>query len=600
MRQRQTGVLVFITPIILLLIVMFGVLMLDGARLYSMRQAMQSEVNAAATAAADSVQTCGGLLGSVATMHDRAVTAAKAQGFDGNPDDLAVQSGLLEGDKDNNLQFRAAPYDQSNAVLVSYHRNVPISMLLPKTFLGGVDLHVNAAVRKEAIATISAAGSTATVNGGLLGPLLGAVLGQGDAYSLDPTSLESLQNTTIRLGQLLKQLKLNKVADLLPLSGADLASALRDIASSEGATGVAGLLDNLFNTLSQGNNTIQISDVLDVVDSAVVPSESQFPLYDVVISLVLNAAKSQSGPGGFLSVPLNISNLDLGPIASIQNIGLKLYVGEPPTVAIGPARKGSDERWKTRFYAPDISMQLDVKAKLLGLDLGLIKLTLGELDIPLAVSVGGGHGALVGVDCARGASNDAQLQLEVHREVVHLVTGTIDSVTGQANLQGLDVKLGSLKILPDCNIPIVCNITNALKIDPAIRLQAELDALPPPSVDRIIDIVPHYPLYCSAEAGCATKNGGDPGESEELDGLDLSLKITHLYVLGADLENLVQPITDGLQPILNGIISSVAQGVINPLLEALGVGLSGLSVQVSNVDQSNIQLLENVPLADGN
>lgn len=60
--NRQRGALLFITPIIMIAVILLGVLALDGARLYSLRQEMQSQVNAAATAAADGTQTCGGQL----------------------------------------------------------------------------------------------------------------------------------------------------------------------------------------------------------------------------------------------------------------------------------------------------------------------------------------------------------------------------------------------------------------------------------------------------------------------------------------------------------------------------------------------------------
>ena len=60
--NRQRGALLFITPIIMIAVILLGVLALDGARLYSLRQEMQSQVNAAATAAADGTQTCGGRL----------------------------------------------------------------------------------------------------------------------------------------------------------------------------------------------------------------------------------------------------------------------------------------------------------------------------------------------------------------------------------------------------------------------------------------------------------------------------------------------------------------------------------------------------------
>ena len=49
---RQRGALTVITPLLMLLVILLGVMALDGARLFSLRKEMQSQVNAAATAAA--------------------------------------------------------------------------------------------------------------------------------------------------------------------------------------------------------------------------------------------------------------------------------------------------------------------------------------------------------------------------------------------------------------------------------------------------------------------------------------------------------------------------------------------------------------------
>jgi len=49
---RQRGALTVITPLLMVLVILLGVMALDGARLFSLRKEMQSQVNAAATAAA--------------------------------------------------------------------------------------------------------------------------------------------------------------------------------------------------------------------------------------------------------------------------------------------------------------------------------------------------------------------------------------------------------------------------------------------------------------------------------------------------------------------------------------------------------------------
>ena len=577
---RQRGALTVITPLLMLLVILLGVMALDGARLFSLRKEMQSQVNAAATAAADAAQACGGQMISLADMRQRALTAARAQGFEGADDDLVITPGLLDdADEDGELVFQETDFlDQTNAVLVSYRRNEPISLLLPADVFGTVSVDVNAAVRKEAVATLSAAGSTAGVGGGLLGSLLGAILNDSN-YTLDPTSLSSLASTTVQLGELLNRLGVNDVAELLPLSGQDLANALSAIAGAASPLGRA--LDDIAG--AAGIETIKVSDVLTVVGETEVPPNSEFPLYDVVISLLLNIAESQQpGEDGLLSLPLNINNLNIPLLADIRTVDLALHVGEPPTVALGPARRGEDGEWVTKFYSPDITLALVADARLLNVNIGIASLNLASLKIPLAVAVGGGEGEFVAADCARGRVNDTEVTVELNREVARIATGSINA-SGDLEQEDIDARVGTIKILL---IPLV---------DPAIHLKAGLDVSVPAEA-QTVTFDPRYPLYCSETEGCQRQVWEDQGAG--VDGLDLEVDIKDVKLLGLDLGFLVTPITNLLQNLLNGVVSSLSEAIINPLLQTLGVGLGGISVTVSGVDQSNIQIVENVTVAD--
>ncbi len=578
---RQRGALTVITPLLMLLVILLGAMALDGARLFSLRKEMQSQVNAAATAAADAAQACGGRMISLSDMRQRALAAARAQGFEGGDDELIITPGLLEDvDENGGLIFQAADFiDQTNAVLVSYQRDVKISLLLPEDIFGTVSVNVNAAVRKEAVVTMSAAGSTAVVGGGLLGALLGAILGDSD-YTLDPTSLSSLANTTVQLGELLNALGVNDVAGLLPLSGQDLANALSAISGA--ATPLGRMLDSVASTA--GIETIKVGDILSVVGESEVPPNSEFPIYDVVISLVLNIVQSQQpGEDGLLSLPLNISNLNIPLLADIQTVDLALHVGEPPTVALGPARRGQDGEWVTRFYAPDITLVLVADARLLNVDLlDVVSLNLASVKVPLAVAVGGGKGELVAADCARGRINDAEVTVDLHRQVARVATGSVNSL-GDLEQEDIDARVGTLKLL---GVPL---------LDPAIRLRAGLDVFIP-GEEKTVTFDPRYPLYCSRAQGCERRLWEDDGAG--LDGLNLDVDVKEVRLLGLDLEFLLTPVTNLLEDLLNGVVSSLLKAIVNPLLQTLGIGLGGMSVTVSGVDQSNIQMVENITVAE--
>jgi len=585
-RLRQRGALSVITPLLLLIVITLTVMALDGARLYSLRSDMQAQVNVAAQAAAGAAQACGGQAPSTALVQQRALAAAVAQGFEGSDQDLNVQLGVI-ADADSSGVVAFESVDQiarSNAVLVSYTRNEPISMLLPQSVFGGISLSVNAAVRKEVVATVSAAGGTVGVGGDatLLGSLLGVVLNQ-PGFSLDPTDLNSLENATVQLGDLLTATGVNDLVDLLDLDASELAAAIRDVGTATAP--VADLLDGIVT--AQGIDTIKVGDIISVVENASVPASSEFPVYDLVISLVLNLAEQQqAGAGGLLSLPLNINNLSVPLIANINTVDLGLNVGEPPTVAVGPARQDEDGEWVTRFYAPDVTLQLSAQVELLPINLGpLLSLSLADLTVPLAVNAGGGEGQLISADCARGTSNSVEFGVNLEREVARIVTGRL-TAAGELQPERLEANVGRLSLLSGLLPPI----------EGILYLNAEVDG-EVPGIEDTVFLDPRYDLYCDPIEGCDQSQYNDLGDG--LSGLDLEITVHEASLLRSsfgliNLTPLLKPILDPVLELLSNVISSLAEGLINPLLRTLGVGLGGISVNVSAANQDGIQLIENI------
>ncbi|WP_290536711.1 MULTISPECIES: hypothetical protein [Alcanivorax] len=585
-RFRQRGALSVITPLLLLIVIILTVMALDGARLYSLRSEMQAQVNVAAQAAAGETQTCGGQAPSSAVVQQRAQAAAAAQGFQGDAAALQVQLGVIEdGDNDGVVAFAPVSFiEESNAVLVSYTRTEPISMLLPQSVFGGIDISVNAAVRKEVEATISAAGGTAGVGGDatLLGTLLGVVLNQ-PGFGLDPTDLNSLENATVQLGDLLSAAGVDDLVELLPLEASALAAALSDVGGI--AAPVADMLDDLVT--AEGIETIKVADIISVAENASVPDSSEFPVYDLVISLVLNLAEQQqAGEGGVLSLPLNINNLSIPLIANITAVDLGLNVGEPPTVAVGPARQNADGEWVTSFYAPDLTLQLSADVELLPINIGgLLSFSLADLTIPLAVNAGGGRGQLVSADCARGTANTVEFGVNLEREVARIVTGTLTS-DGELQPEPLEATVGRLTLLSGLLPPI----------EGILYLNAEVDGLAP-GVEETVFMDPRYDLYCDPVDGCDQLRYSDLGDG--LSGLDLDVEVNEASLLKSsfgliNLTPLLKPILDPVLALLDDVILSLAQAVINPLLRTLGVGLGGISVNISAANQDGIQLIENI------
>lgn len=564
-RLRQRGALSVITPLLLLIVIILTVMALDGARLYSLRSEMQAQVNVAAQAAAGEAQACGGQAPSSAIVSERALAAATAQGFQGGAGDLQVQLGVIEdADDDDLVSFAPVNFiEESNAVLVSYSRTEPISMLLPQSVFGGIVIDVNAAARKEVVATLSAAGSTATVGSGILGGLLGAILGDS-SYVLDPTSLDSLRNTTVRLGDLLTELGVASVADALELDGSQLAQALSAIAGS--ASPLGETLDDLLS--ANGIETILVSDVLEVVEGTSVPPGSEFPMYDMVISLILNVAETQQGAAGFLSVPLGL-NIDLAPLATVT-ADVDLHVGEAPKVVVGPARQDADGNWLTRFYAPDVRLLVDATVDVLSAG----PVGIANINLPLAVNAGGAHGDFISARCATGANNDVEIGVRLARSVASLASGSIDPETGVITTQPLQIDL--LSILP---------------LLPVLTVEATVEGDVPGVTSNVV-VTSNYPLYCDAIDGCEQHSYEDLGGG--LDGLNLDVDVDDAALAGIPLGGLLDPLTDFLEELLDEVVEGLAVSLVNPLLQSLGLGLGGASVTVTHANQNNVQLIENV------
>lgn len=566
MLRRQRGALLFITPLILTIIALFSVMALDGARLYGVRDALQSQANAAASAGAEATQACGGTDISVDTMKARALVAAQAQGFTGTVDDLDLRVGLLVPDPDNPDQvlFQAVnDVAASNAVRIELTSDEPISRLLPQSILGTVTLSASSAVRKEVRASLSVAGSTLGVSGGLVGSLLGALFGDPD-YSLDPTSLQSLSGTLVELGELLSLLGVDTLEDALPLGATELAAILRGVVGN--ATPVGDMLDRLIGVT--GISTLSIGDVLTAVGDVGVDDENPIELLGLVTSLLLNVIEEQQVLTG---TALSLPNLGLGGLpSSVDTLSVNLYVFKAPQyVANIPARKNLDGDWEGVFYAPDISLEVAVNVKIP---------LVAEVRVPLAVDLGGGDGYLSSAMCARGANNDVQFGMRLNRQVLKLATGTIDPENGN--------------VVPE---PLVISVLSLPGIS-LLNIEADISGeIPGESADVMIE--PNYPLFCSPEEGCSRITRDDSGAG--LAGLHTDIDIEDLSLLGLDLSGLLNPILNPILDLLAVLTDGLMKIVVSPLLKLLGVGVGGMSVTVVSADQDYTQLIENVGLANG-
>jgi uncharacterized membrane protein len=573
---RQRGALTVITPLLMLLVILLGAMALDGARLFSLRKEMQSQVNAAATAAADAAQACGGEFVALQDINDRALIAAQEQGFSGDASALVVQPGVIESDDEKVLSFEpVTDLRRSNGVAVTYEREEPISVLLPESIFGSVTMSVGAAARKELIGTLSAAGSTAVVGGtqqtaNLLNVLLGAILNGGMPFSIDPTQFASLAETTVKLGDVLDGVGVDTVEELLStdvLVG-NLLGALDSAADP--LAGVGGAMDQLI--AGAGVETVKLADVIDIVGSAEIPENSRLPLYDTVMALALNLVEGTLIEGALPDTQINIPG--------VTETKIELFVGKAPSVVVGPARIGEDGEWETRFHAPDVGLTISS-------DLNILNLL--TVRLPLAVQAGGGTGELVWARCARGTgSNLVTVGIDVDSQAARIATGQIN---GMGVLEQEEVDLSVLKNLLPGSITLA-NITADLDLtvgggQERVELSYTLDEDNPSSVFTEGGL-------SSADFSNLDINVELLEEEEECSGLLGCL----LSGIGDVLSGIVEGITSllGLEQLIQetveGLVEALGTTLIDPLLNAIGISLGTTKVEITGADQNNVQLLE--------
>ena len=572
---RQRGALTVITPLLMLLVILLGVMALDGARLFSLRKEMQSQVNAAATAAADAAQACGGEFVALQDINNRALIAAQQQGFSGDASSLVVQPGVIESDDEKVLSFEpVTDLRRSNGVAVTYEREAPISLLLPESTFGTVTMSVGAAARKELIGTLSAAGSTAVVGGtqqtaNLLNVLLGAILNGGTPFNIDPTQFSSLAETTVKLGDVLDGVGVGTVEELLStdvLVGS-LLGALDSAADP--LAGVGGAMDQLI--AGAGVETVKLADVIDIVGSGEIPENSRLPLYDTVMALALNLVEGTLIEGALPDTQINIPG--------VTETKIELFVGKAPSVVVGPARIGEDGEWETRFHAPDVGLTISS-------DLNILNLL--TVRLPLAVQAGGGTGELVWARCARGTgSNLVTVGIDVESQAARIATGQID---GSGFLQQEPVELTVLGDLPGGLT--VASITADLDLtvgggQERVELSYTLDEDNPSSV---------FTEGGLSDADFSSLNI-DVELLEEEDECSWFLDCL-LDDVGDVLSGIIEGITTLLgleqliQTTIEGLVEALGTTLIDPLLNAIGISLGTTKVEITGADQNNVQLLE--------
>lgn len=604
--KSQRGALLFITPMIMVIVILLGVLALDGARLYSLRQEMQSQVNAAATAAADGTQTCGGPNVSMERIRARALVAARAQGFDGDEKDLIINAGVIESEDSEVLSFRAeSDLKQSNGLVVRLAYEEPISVLLPSSF-GTVTVSAQSAVKKETFATFFTEAYTASIdtnNALLLEAIFNAVLG-GNDISLDGVSLSSLSDVVADLSGIVAYVASQTGLGLDEVLNSEVPAyvVVGALRSAEGLSGGAlKIVDDVLDSTGVNTN-VKFSDVIRVVGNTGVPEGAGVPVLEVLNSLILNI--SQTPPlNGVIELDINplLGGLGLGSLAGLS---LELEIDKAPGIVVAPARIGMTENgldWLGQAQGADITLRLDASV-----EIGDPSFSALTLKLPLELRTGSTKATLVSATCGSGSINSVDYTFQVEKSVLQLSTDVELIVLGAAEPQPVCFPGVAEGI---CPIPPASSFQHQYT-GPLTGIRYGDCCYPPPSCTGLIDI-----NISSSSAS------GDSVPSNDLDFVDLPLRNFEAQsrsidvgtgdVLGSSVSNLLGGINvesasiaclpmDSLlnltlnlvRPAVSGIVEPLSEYLLGPLLGSLGISLGKAEVNVIAAKQPAVQLLQ--------
>lgn len=421
----------------------------------------------------------------------------------------------------------------------------------------------------EPTAAISAASSTAELDGGAVNALLTALT--GSSISLDVVHHEGLVGSFVDLRLLALNLAdlgldVGSVEDLVDLKveAVELFEAmlltLKTQAVQEGSDplldgAIAALEDQLLPNLTVDSlPKIDLAEILSLETAGDAGLDLGVDAFSLVMA-GLQAANTDSGVELDLGVPW-VSDVDL-------------TVVEPPVIAVGPARQGP-EGWKTVAETAQIELDVTVLPDDMGVSIGglvsglldgLLNLlglgsggaSLAEEPLQLSLNTGEGTVSLTGISC----TGDGALDVRASSAAANLTIPRTDLVDVEASLLGIPVASSTIGV-------------ELAEDDGQLGSESGEDTLSP---------VPSESTRVS---------GSVLGLGALLDGLEPVVEGELLGEVDIDAGELLDP----LLGILNELLTPIEDVVLMPLLDVLGIDLGVVEARALDQDCSTPQLVE--------
>ena len=371
--------------------------------------------------------------------------------------------------------------------------------------------------------------------------LLNSVLGRFLGGNLTLVGYTGIAAGSVNLGQLKAQLGVGTVDELLTTNitlknflnvMANALNAKGDPTSLSARAGVVALA-----AAADTSKTLKLGDMIKVATGTGTEAADA----DLnVLQLATMAAQVANG-SNTLSVALSPSSLlGLGGLLNATGNSVTLKVIEPPQIAIGPAAQDGSGNWVTTARTAQVRLSINLRP--LGTLLGNL------IDLPIYVEAASADASLRGIACANPV-DDSTVSVHTDAQAVRARIGRVTDINAAT---------------PVVNDAVLLNLL-------LIKLTARADVSLAGSASDLSFNGP-FDWENTQTVGSTSLGLGDLLSGD----LDLSL-------LGLSLSSVLA--------LLNPVLAAVDDGLLDPLLSALGVSLGGGDVTNFSLDCSPLKLV---------
>ena len=592
LRRQQRGAIAIMAATALTAILLFVALAVDTGRLYLEKRSLQQQADIASLEAAQLY--CSGF-DSLATVEAGVKAALLSSGFDADNagNSLSVGLGTLSTVANKRVFSPASEFQSIQVVLT---RSVPAALFAGSLF-NNITLSATSVAERDLIATLSAGNAALTVDSersAALNTLLGGML--GSAINLSVASYEGLLEGTLTFGELIAELSaaglIGAAAGLNDLSNLDLTlgqllTGLGDSLTVNGGSSAAiDAVDEMLNqAIASGasGETVDLNSVLTVDDAYAGSSQANQSEFSPL--QLISASLMQINLGDTINLNLNLDTAGIPLINQVFGNTLSqtvsLVIQSVPTIAVG--RFGYDTVGLPRTLAKAAAVDLRTNVHL---DFG--PGTSGLLNALLSTLL-----TVVGDIGISAASTDTEAWLDQISQCPRLLSRNFDFTVGSSpglatvNLHGA-TPAAPASLSVDLSLLGLGLVRTTVGVSGSLPLDNGSDETIPFSVDLSqTDALPTEEGTSSTSLSNAVSNGIAGAGSSLIGTVTAKLLGLPITLSAANKSTLVNNLLLALAPVLGG----VAELALDPLLDALGIAVGEVRVQVLDVEEGRGELM---------